>query len=167
MLKRLLTGFFKGLLLGGVLALVAVRGLGMTVFAGAAIAYLAAAVAGVLTGLFAGRPIWAKEAKIEAGLKAAAGAALGVAAMFAVRRWLPYELDLGAWGAGSGTVGSLPATSLPLVSTALAIFFDLDNTDDKSSRPKVRVTGSTDAKTDPVLDDETVHTDVRRGQSRR
>jgi hypothetical protein len=139
MLKRIVTGFGKGLLLGGLLALVAVRGLGMPVFASAAVAYLAAAVAGVLAGLFAGRPIWARGAKVEAGLKAVAGAALGAAVLFAVRRWLPYEVDLSAWQAGQGAIGSLPAASLPIVSMVLALLFDLDNTEGKSPPPKTRV----------------------------
>jgi hypothetical protein len=169
MLKRLVTGFGKGLLLGGLLALVAIRGLGMAVFASAAAAYLAAAVAGVLAGLFAGRPIWARGAKVEAGLKAVVGAALGAAVLFAVRRWLPLEVDLDAWGAGRGAIGWLPAASLPFVSVVLAILFDLDNTGDQSLPPKTRVAGQEGGRSavDQALDDEAEETAAHRDQSRR
>ncbi len=168
MLKRLVTGLGKGLLLGGLLAFVAVRGLGMAVFASAAAAYLGAALAGVLAGLFAGRPIWAREAKIEAGLKAVAGAALGALVLFAVRRWLPYEVDLSAWQAGQGALGSLPVASLPIVSVVLSMLFDLDNTENKSLPPRTRVAAeqTRERAADSALEDET-ETAARREQGRR
>jgi len=168
MLKRLVTGLGKGLLLGGLLAFVAVRGLGMTVFASAATAYLGAALAGVLAGLIAGRPIWAREAKIEAGLKAVAGAALGALVLFAVRRWLPYDVDLSAWQAGQGALGSLPVTSLPIVSVVLSMLFDLDNTENKSLPPRTRVASeqTQESAEDSALEDET-ESATRREQGRR
>jgi hypothetical protein len=157
MLKRLVTGLGKGLLLGGLLAFAAVRGLGMAAFPGAAVAYLAAALAGVVAGLIAGRPIWAREAKVEAGLKAVAGAALGAVVLFAVRRWLPYEVDLSAWQAGQGALGSLPVASLPIVSVVLSMLFDLDNTESKSLPPRTWVTAerTKQSAVDSTLEDET------------
>ncbi len=169
MLKRLVTGIGKGILLGGLLALLVVRGLGMPVFASAFVAYLAAAATGIVTGLFAGRPIWAKEAKIEAGLKALAGAVLGTVVLFAVRRWLPYEVDLGAWHAGQGVIGALPAASLPLVSMVLATLFDLDNTGEPSSPPKTRVTEPQASEHAPeqAFEDETEQGGAERQHGRR
>src|SRR6185436_7520967 len=70
MLKRLVVGLIKGFMIGLVLALILMKGLGLATFGGL-LAYLIASIAGMLTGLIAGKPIWAKEAKIEAGLKAA------------------------------------------------------------------------------------------------
>jgi hypothetical protein len=74
-----------------------------------------------------------------------------------VRRWLPYEVDLGAWQAGKGAIGSLPAASLPLVSVVLAILFDLDNTEGKSPPPKTRVATeqTRERAADQALEDET------------
>ncbi len=168
MLKRLLTGLAKGLLIGALLAFVALRGLGMAAFPNVAVAYLAAAVAGVVTGLVAGRPIWAREAKIEAGLKSVAGAVLGALVLFAVRRWLPYEIDLGAWHAGQGALGSLPVASLPIVSVVLSMVFDLDNTETRPPPGKTRVTAeqARGGAGDSAVEDETERTG-RREQGRR
>jgi hypothetical protein len=124
---RILKGLLLGLVLGGVLGVVAIKALGWVVL-GALPAYLLAVVAGVLTGLVAGKPIWAAQAKLEAGLKAFAGALLAVGGMFALRRWVGMSVDLEALGAGKGTLGELSATSLPLISAALAMLFELDNT---------------------------------------
>jgi hypothetical protein len=136
MLRRLLLGLVLGLVVGGLLAAGLVAGLGVPTFTaagGALMAYLAAALTGVLTGLVAGKPIWASEAKIEAGLKAFFGALIGAGVMFALRRWAGgVTLDLPAIGAhGPTSVADLPAASLPLVAAVLGGFFELDNTGDK------------------------------------
>jgi hypothetical protein len=82
----------------------------------------------VLTGLVAGKPIWAADGKIEAGLKAFFGALLSLGAMFALRRWVSLPVDLSALRAGSGTLGDLPAAALPMIAAALSAFYELDNT---------------------------------------
>jgi hypothetical protein len=129
MMRRLTVGMIKGLLIGGIAAFLLVQVLGLTTF-GAFFAYAAAALMGVLTGLFAGKPFWTPEAKIEVALKCVIGAGIAAATMFAVRKWVPLELDLSWIGAGAGEIGALPAVSLPLIATFLAIVFELDNTDD-------------------------------------
>lgn len=90
-------------------------------------AYLLAPIAGVLVGLVAGKPIWAKGARIEAGLKAAFGAALGAALMFTLRRWGHVNVDFSAIGLGQGQLGTHPATALPIVTTLMALLFEVDN----------------------------------------
>jgi hypothetical protein len=147
MLKRASLGLAKGAVVGGLLGLACVYGLGMPVFA-AWLAYLAAVLTGALTGLVAGRPIWIREARIEAGLKAAAGAILAAGAMFAVRRWLALSLDLGALG--KGAVGDLPLASLPLIAAGLAFFFEIDNTGEPEPavKKKTRVAGDGAAASD-------------------
>src|SRR5215469_16609426 len=90
MLGRLLIGLVLGLLVGGLVAAGLVAGLGILTFSGAGgavLAYVAAALTGVLTGLVAGKPIWSSGAKIEAGLKAVFGALIGAGTMFALRQW--------------------------------------------------------------------------------
>src|SRR5882672_2772040 len=100
MVRRLFVGLVLGLVVGGLL----VAGLKVDTFLGSgggAIAYLAAALTGVMTGLVAGKPIWAPGAKVEAGLKALFGALLGAGAMFALRQWAGgWSPDLHFIGAG-------------------------------------------------------------------
>lgn len=163
MLKRLLLGLVIGLVVGGLIAGVAVEGLGMLTFAGtggAALAYIFAAATGVLVGLVAGKPIWARGGQIEAGLKAFFGALLGAGLMFAIRSWLGVSLDLDFVHAGHGLIGNLPAASLPLIAMLLGGFYELDNTpapdeDKKSEKGKgdgkkrnVRVAAEEAAKTE-------------------
>jgi hypothetical protein len=141
MFRRLLVGLVIGILVGGVLAAGLVAGLKLTVFAGGAglvFAYLAAAVAGVATGLFAGKPIWEAGAKVEAGLKAFFGALLAVGGMFALRQWAgAWVIDLSSFGdLGKGAIGALPAASLPLIAGALGALFELDNTGEKPADSK-------------------------------
>ena len=88
------------------------------------LAVIAAALTGVLVGLVAGKPIWAKDAKIEAGMKAFIGALLAAGLMYAVRRFLtmPVPFPLGELAApnesllepatSTGTIGGLAITSL-------------------------------------------------------
>lgn len=134
MLKRLFVGLFLGAVVGAVLAAALVQGLGVTSFdasaLGAAGAYLAAAVTGVLVGLVAGKPIWSADGKIEAGLKAFFGALLALGGMFVLRQWVHVSFDLSALKASTGAaeIGQLPALSLPLLAAILGGFFELDNT---------------------------------------
>jgi hypothetical protein len=133
MLKRLLLGLVIGLVVGGLAAGVAIEGLGLMDFTGAggaAIAYVLAALTGVLVGLVAGKPIWARGGQIEAGLKAFFGALLGAGLMFAIRSWLDVTVDLGALHAGAGAIKDLPAAALPVIAMLLGGFYELDNTGD-------------------------------------
>ena len=127
MVKRLLVGLVLGTVIGAVVAAVLVQGLGMLTFSNAVFAYLAAAATGVITGLVAGKPIWAADGKIEAGLKAFFGILLGLGGMFALRTWANVHLDLSMLKAGEGALGMLPAASLPVIAAVLAGFYEIDN----------------------------------------
>ncbi|AUX48063.1 hypothetical protein SOCE26_095900 [Sorangium cellulosum] len=145
MLGRLILGIVKGLIVGGLVGF----GLAKLGFAApiAIIAYLAAALAGVLVGLIAGKPIWAKDAKIEAGMKAFVGALLGVGLMFAARKWLtmPVPLPLGELGGANpslgeaagtaGTFGGLAITSLAAIAALLGGFYEADNDPSEGDAP--------------------------------
>jgi hypothetical protein len=128
MLKRLFLGIVIGVVLGGLAAAAIVKGLGIVSF-GAALAYVAALATGACVALIAGKPIWAKGAWIEVGLKAFFGSLLAAGGMFALRRWVGMTVDLSHFGLGAGALGSLPATSLPIIATALSVLFEVDNTD--------------------------------------
>jgi hypothetical protein len=148
MFGRLLFGLLKGLVVGGLVGFALAKA--GFIAPGAFIAYASAAATGVLVGLVAGKPIWAKDAKIEAGMKAVVGALVGAGLLWAVRRWLggiPLPFSLGTLAeanrslgetASNGTVGGLSLTSLPVVASVLGAFYDVDNTpepegDDKKS----------------------------------
>ena len=103
MLKRLFVGLLLGLFLGSAMAAVATQVLHIDFAgAGAVLAYLFAAATGALLGLVAGKPIWSQTGKIEAGLKAFFGALISLGLMFALRRWVHFDIDLASIKAGAG-----------------------------------------------------------------
>ena len=127
---------------------------------GAAIALLSGAVTGSLTGLVAGKPIWAGGAKLEGGIKAFFGALMGVGAMYALRRWgvpVPAPAALG----GAAPIGELPAVAIPVVAAVLGAVFGLDNSpadaaskgDSRGGGARKRVAASPGAK-DAAASDE-------------
>lgn len=127
MLGRLLFGIVKGLLIGGLLGF----GLVQLGFAAPAawMAYPVAVLTGVLIGLVAGKPIWQKDARIEAGAKAVVGALLGAGLMFAARQWLTMALpfSLGMLTPAGVPLGGLAIITLPLIAALLGGFYDADN----------------------------------------
>jgi hypothetical protein len=138
MFRRLFVGLVLGTVVGVAAAAALVFGLKVTVFDGAGgsfEAYGAALAVGVLAGLITGKPIWASDAKVEAGLKAVFGALLAAGGMFALRRWAPEVSLPGPFGTGAPVAaGDLPA-SLALLGASLGALFELDNTDDGKKAP--------------------------------
>jgi hypothetical protein len=130
MLGRLLVGIVKGLILGSLLGFGLVK-LGQDT-PGAILAYPAAALTGVLVGLVAGKPIWAKDAKIEAGMKAVVGALLSIGLMAAARTWLanvPLPFSVGALAPASAhpMLGTFAMSALAAIAGLLGGFYEADN----------------------------------------
>jgi hypothetical protein len=141
MLRRLVLGLTEGLVLGLALGVASARGLGLS-SPGSVVALLLGACAGFAIGLVAGRPIWARDAKTEALLKAAAGALGGFGLSFALRHWLDVHVDLSAFSLGAGPAGQLSAVTLPVTTTLLALFFELDDDGTRAAaKPLARDTG--------------------------
>ncbi len=143
MLRRLLVGLLLGLIVGGLVAAGFVQGLHLRAFPdgteGALFAYVSAAATGVLTGLVAGKPIWASGAKIEAGLKAFFGALLASGLLFALRQWGGgVHPPVTEFTEAGKMLGEMPATALPLVAAVLGGFFELDNTGDPEPKDGAR-----------------------------
>jgi len=138
MVRRLVVGLVLGLVIGGLLAagLVSLKWTTFSGTAGALLAYASAVCTGVVTGLVAGKPIWASQARIEATLKAVFGALISAGLMYALRRWAgTWTMDLSALGAGGpAAAGQLPAVSLPLIGAGLGALFELDNTGDREPK---------------------------------
>jgi hypothetical protein len=146
-----LVGLLIGAIAGALVAAGVIAGLGMLivpVFLG----YVLAAATGALTGLVAGKPIWASGGQIEAGLKAFFGALLAAGGLYAIRTWLPVHVPLalvnymtmlhpGASADGELLLGNLPGAFLPVIAAALGGLYELDNTpetkkDDKGGGEK-------------------------------
>jgi hypothetical protein len=172
MLKRLAFGLLFGLVVGGLLAAAVIKGVGMFAFASSGasglLAYIFAAVTGVLIGLVAGKPIWASGGQIEAGLKALVGAGVAALAMLAMRHWFTIDLDLHSLSAGPAiptAAGLLPAVTLPVIAGVLGAFYEADNTpaaDEKgaksskgkapASKKNVRVVETKDEEDEELLE---------------
>jgi hypothetical protein len=124
MLKRLIVGLVIGIVLGGALGFGLLQLLAEPM--GGALGYAFAAITGVLVGLVAGKPIWAKGALVEAGLKAFVGAALACGILFGLR-FVPLSLPAIAT-AESAKLGYHAFGALMAVATVLAVFYEIDNT---------------------------------------
>jgi hypothetical protein len=146
MLFRLLLGLLKGLAIGGLVGFGLAK-LGLAA-PSALFAYAAAALVGALVGLIAGKPIWAADGRIEAGLKAVFGALLATGLMALARNFLGFAVpvDLGSLAAANqslgetsaqGTFGGLAIVSLALVAAVIGAFYDADNTPSAEGDKKV------------------------------
>jgi hypothetical protein len=122
-MKRAVIGLIEGLVVGGLVAALVMR---LFPDSSALAAYLGALFTGAGAGLVAGKPIWAKEAKLEALLKSFVGAFIAATALFGARKWLGgVQVDVGRFG--SGAIGSVPVVVLPILGVALAWVFEIDH----------------------------------------
>ena len=163
MLKRLGLGLAIGIVLGALL------GYGLSQIPGSlmagALGYVFAAVTGVVVGLVAGKPIWAKGAGVEAGLKAGIGALLSCALLFGLR-FLSFSVP-GMAGIASAPIGQHPVGALVAISTLLAVFYELDNSGGEEdiekhapTRKRVEGEGPVSKKGARVADDESLEDEV-------
>jgi hypothetical protein len=148
MFARLIVGILKGLVVGGLVGFGLLKlGVGLFVGGWAILAYIAAALTGVVVGLIAGKPIWAKDAKIEAGMKAFVGALLGAGLMFGLKKLqLPLaDSALSAFGVMTKdpqTLATFPITALAMVAAVLGGFYEADNTPQLESPSKAAESGT-------------------------
>jgi len=136
MVKKIAFGLLEGAVLGGVVFFALLR-----LHAGwsAVVAYAAAALVGALVGAVAGKPIWAREAKLEGLLKSLAGAFIAATAMYGARKWLTgVHVNLDAFGGGAGPIGEIPAAALPLIGAGLGFVFQIDDAFGGDSEPPPR-----------------------------
>jgi hypothetical protein len=146
-LARLIVGLFKGLLVGVLVG----YGLAAAGLTATWLAYIAAVVMGMLLALVAGKPIWAKDARIEVGMKAAAGAVIAPLLLLAVRSLihvgLPFDPTslpgLASLSAEGLTLGTFSVTAFAMVAAALAAFYDADNSPTPESQATASGKGAT------------------------
>lgn len=139
MIKRAAWGLAKGLIVGALIAAALVFGLGVASLTHAA-AYIMAGLAGVLTGLVAGKPIWHEGARIEAGLKAFFGAILGGGALYALQRWAPLPANIVPLG--RSFVGDVSVAAFPLIAAVIGFIYEIDNTP-SSDEPEQKASKAT------------------------
>ena len=125
MLRRFVVGFVKGALVSALMALAWSRVFGGGEFVGAS-SYLVAILTGAVTGLLAGKPLWAKGALVEAAVKGVVGALVGGAGLYAMDKWIRVSLELGPLG--SGLLGDVAVFALSSIALAIGVVFELDNT---------------------------------------
>jgi len=123
---RLLWSVVLAGLVGGAVAALAVKVFGIVTLSALA-AYPLAVLVGVVVGLLAGKPVWVKGARVEAGLKAAFGALVAAGLMWALRTWVGFDVDLSAASLGQGAAGLLPVIAFPAVALVLSLLFEVDN----------------------------------------
>jgi hypothetical protein len=176
MLKRLLYGWLKGLVIGGAIGAGIQYGLPeieMTwpIVSGGIAGYLLTMGAAGTTGVFAGKPPWREGAWIEALLKGLVGGAAGALLYWLGSRYGTFAMPFP--GVEGTTVWTAePVLFLPAIAGAYGSLVELDNTgdDDKKrgrpskSGPKVRV--AADADHDIALGD-TEHAESTKPAKRR
>jgi len=142
MFARLIVGILKGLVVGGLIGFGLVKlGVGLFVGKWVILAYVMAALTGIIVGLIAGKPIWAKDAKVEAGMKAFVGALLGAGLLFGLGK-LNLSLSesvLSAFGVMTKdpqTLASFPVTALAMIAAVLGGFYEADNTPEPETAAK-------------------------------
>ena len=123
MVKRLGLGLGIGVVLGVLLGYGLFQIIPSAMSGG--LGYVFAAITGVLVGLVAGKPIWAKGAAVEAGLKAGIGALLGCAILFGLR-FLSFDIP-GMAMIPTASIGHHAIAPLAAISTLLAVFYEIDN----------------------------------------
>jgi hypothetical protein len=125
MVKKVALGLLEGALVGGLVFFALLR---LHAAWSPLVTYLAAALVGAVVGAVAGRPIWAREAKLEGLLKSLAGAFIAATAMYGARKWLTgVHVNLEAFGWGAGPIGQVPAAALPAIGAGLGFVFQIDH----------------------------------------
>lgn len=123
MLKRLLLGLLKGLLVGGALGAAAHALVGPTLIGVGA--YLLYALVGGLAGLIAGRPAWRTGAGVAAILRGVFGLGVGIGLYALAARFLTFQVDIP--GTVTGALGQLPLFLAPAIATVYAVLVELDD----------------------------------------
>jgi len=137
MLRRLLVGCIKGLVLGIGLGLLFQLVLRWTTTP-ELLAYLLSMGTGATVGVLAGRPPWRQESWLESLLKVVAGVGVGAMVYWLAHTYGSFGLPTALLGAEEGVPWtSLPALYLPPTAVLFGALVELDNTPDGPA-PKPR-----------------------------
>jgi hypothetical protein len=165
MVKRLLLGLLKGLVIAGALGalffyafkLQAVRGVG---------AYLLAALATLIAGIFAGQPPWKKGAWVGSILKGVFGFVLGAGMYWLVQKFAPsVDLQPILHSDGPTTIATAPLTFMPIVGSIYAMLVELDDGAEEGSTADPAVTKKTGIRVEDIDVGEEEGVEVRAGNA--
>ena len=164
MLKRLVVGLVKGMMIGAIIGCGFHFGLGWqtTAAGGGLLAYLMAMGSGATAGVLAGKPPWRQQAWIESVLKGVAGIGLGALTYWVSSQWGSFALPSFVPGLG----GTPWTESTLLINVSAAAVFgtlvELDNTGGSTPKrksktaQKVRVSAPAEVETAELADDPTM-----------
>lgn len=150
MLKRLILGLVKGLVIGGALGAAVFFGLTHLHPLTGIGAYGLYALVGALAGVLAGKAPWIKGAWVEALLKGLFGVAVGAGLYALASRFLGVDVPALIDGSVAMKLSEHPLLMAPGIATLFAALVELDNTGEAEPEPKsgVRIRSIDDIKVD-------------------
>jgi|LNFM01.1.fsa_nt_gb hypothetical protein len=127
MVKRLLLGLLKGLVIAGALGALFFYAFGMHAVSGVG-AFMLAGLATLIAGVFAGQPPWKSGAWIGSILKGVFGFGLGAGLYWVLQRFAPGT-DISALLRASEptTIATAPLTFMPIIASVYAMLVELDD----------------------------------------
>lgn len=150
MVKRLVFGLLKGVVIGAALGALFHFALGLSTV-GTVAGFLLSALAAVVAGVFSGQPPWKKGAWIGSILKAVFGMLLGSGLYFAISKLLGGVSVDGLLRTEGGTIATAPLAFMPMIAAVYSTFVEIDDggetgtTADEPTSTGVRVGASEDA----------------------
>ncbi|MDP3277092.1 MAG: hypothetical protein Q8Q09_18010 [Deltaproteobacteria bacterium] len=147
MVKRLVLGLLKGLVIGGALGALFFLVLGIN--GSGALAYVLAGLAAAIAGIFAGQPPWRQGAWVGTILKGTFGLGVGAALYWVVQRFLGGVPIPALGSVSASTIAEAPIAFMPIVAAVYSMLIELDDGGEDNSataganKTGVRVDGST------------------------
>jgi len=127
MVKRLVLGLLKGLVIAGALGALFFYAFGLHAVSGVG-AYLLAGLATLVAGIFAGQPPWKKGAWIGSILKGVFGFALGAGMYWLVQKFAPgMDLQRVLRANEPTTIATAPLTFMPIVGAIYSMLVEIDD----------------------------------------
>lgn len=127
MVKRLLLGLLKGLVIAGALGALFFYAFGMHAVSGVG-AFLLAGLATMLAGVFAGQPPWKTGAWIGSILKGVFGFGLGAGLYWVLQRFAPATDISGLLRAAEPTtVATAPVAFMPIIASIYTMLVEMDD----------------------------------------
>lgn len=127
MVKRLLLGLLKGLVIAGALGALFFYAFGMHAVTGVG-AFLLAGLATLLAGVFAGQPPWKTGAWIGSVLKGVFGFGLGAGLYWVLQRFAPAtDISSVLRSTEPTTIATAPLTFMPIIASIYTMLVEIDD----------------------------------------
>jgi ABC-type Mn2+/Zn2+ transport system permease subunit len=150
MVKRLVLGLLKGLVIGGALGALFFYAFGVQSISGA-LAFVLAGLAALLAGVFAGQPPWKKGAWIGSILKGLFGFGLGAGLYWVVQRFAPgANLQELLRASEATTIATAPVAFMPIVAAVYAMLVEIDDGSEEGSTADPALAKSTGIRVESI-----------------